>query len=128
VFFSWAHFAPSSHDKIVDNILLAAPVFGPAVKVLVLIASCVVVSQMNRNLSNPQSSRFKNRKRKTWLNFGFLVVVSTVFGIEIAAFVNRVKTQSYRFMVVLDIIKCYSVALLFAIDFEVNNGADIASI
>jgi hypothetical protein len=98
---------------------------GGAIAIIALIASNIKVLLMDRSLSYSQSSNFKNLKRQFRLTLEFLAVILVVLGIEIFAMVDFSKSdQSYDFLIVLDVIKCFSAALIFSLvmDFKVNDG------
>jgi hypothetical protein len=105
--------------------LIGLSVFGGAVAVLALISSITKIFKMSLSLSHSQSSNFKDLKRQFRLTLEFLSVVLVVLGIEVFAMMDFSKSdQSYDFLIVLDVIKCFSAALIFSLvmDNKTNDG------
>jgi hypothetical protein len=123
------------HGEFMAKTVVVAVISEPAAVILVSIALCIKIRRMNQSLSYSQNFSFNNMKIQSWLIFEFQVIVATVILIVIITlrkspenvrsenfYYITTSGRSYDFMILFDIITCYSAALIliFAIDFKVN--------
>jgi hypothetical protein len=94
----------------------------PVTIVLLWITSVIKVCFKNRKSSYSENSRFKGLKKQFWLTFEFQVIMTTVFLIHQIFFMKFYREDQpndpWYSMIIFDVIKCYSAALMFALAIE----------
>jgi hypothetical protein len=109
--------------SVVEKVFFVATFVAPTIVALLSVVSCIIVVSMDKSSNYSENSRFDDLKRQFWLIFFIQLIVATVILIQIIAFARYFGgDQSHDSMTLLDIIKCYSAALIliFAIDFKAS--------
>jgi hypothetical protein len=104
------------------NAMVLTVLFGmismPIIDVVLLIDTCWRVLQMSRSSMFSQNSSFDELKQRFWMILEFTGVVATVMVMEITSAISFSRyNHTYEFLIVLDVIKCFSAALIFVVIF-----------
>jgi hypothetical protein len=98
--------------------VLFAMVSMPIIDIVLLVATCWKVLQMSRSSKFSQNSSFNELKERFWMILEFMGVVATVMVMEITGAISFSRyDHTYECLIVLDVIKCYSAALIFTVFF-----------